>query len=621
MRPLKQGIRSVLKCCFLVLLVSHFSISAFAQTKSIPPLERTVSFSVRNAETREVLNQVPQQADIIFSYSSEAFKPVNNIDLMVDNKPVRCVLNSLFQGSVNYKTKGKYIILTANRDFAVAPAVVGKKRTIEGYITEPISGKKICGVTIYDRNSMASTTTNEYGYFKLTLPDGATNPDVKVSKAGYLGTALNQTKDAFSFIAVNLSLDSLKQSLGLQNLGDEIDSIRIFPKWLVSKKLSLNTKNVKDTLSRRAQVSFLPYVGTNQLLSGNVENDYSFNVVAGYVQGLRKAVVAGVLNIVRDSVRYFQLAGVANIVGKNARGVQIAGAFNKTQSMNGVQVAGVLNVASEKSQYVQLSGVGNISGKSHEGIQYAGVFNYANSLKGVQVASVANAATEVRGVQLSEVLNYAKVVNGAQIANVANYADSVSGFQLCMVFNKARFIKGLQLGLVNIADTCSGVPIGLFSYVRKGYHNIELSCDDIFYGNAAFRSGVQALHSIMFVGMRPSSGSDPLWTYGFGLGSTMRIRRNLYFDADITSQQLLKGDVLLKNSYLYKGYFGLEQKLSAKCSIAAGGTFNFMVFDSTEPNSVKYLSTLVPHTIMDKPNGKGYTHQTWLGWKVAFRFF
>ena len=691
--------KCALRYAFALALISTTCTAvAFAQTSNVPALERSVSLSVRGIEIREVLSCIAAQTDVVFSYSSLAFDPTKKTSIAVDGKPVRYVLNAMFQGAVTYKAKGKYIILAENPNFGVLPSSVSKSRTIEGYISEPISGKKLYGVTVYDRNSMASSTTNEYGYFTLTIPEGESTPDIKMSKEGYLDVAINQTKEAFNFLMLNLSPDSLKQAFGMEKASFKPDTIQLFPEWIIPQRLKINTTNLNETLYRPVQASFVPYIGTNLWLTGSVKNDYSFNVLAGYVKGVRKLEMGGVLNIVRDSARYVQLAGVGNYVGNSAIGVQAAGVFNKTKKMNGVQLAGVLNVVLDSSRYVQASGVGNITGAAHNGIQAAGVFNRASSIEGGQLAGVANSAQTVHGMQAAGVFNSASSVNGAQLAGVANialdsssglqaggvanitgathvgiqaagvfnsasviegiqlsgvansaqtvhgvqaagvfnrakslygaqlaeimnYADSVEGIQLSWLLNKATYVKGFQVGIINIADTVAGIPVGLFSYVRKGYHNIELSCDDIFYGNAAFRSGVPLFHSVMFVGMRPNSDANPLWTYGFGVGSTLRVKRNFYVDMDITTQQLLKGNDYLKNSRLVKTYLGVEQKFSKRFSMAAGGTLNFMTFDSNDDNSVKYLSTLVPHTLNNKPTNSGYTHQTWLGWKVAFRFY
>src|SRR5690606_38989007 len=51
------------------------------------------------------------------------------------------------------------------------------------------------------------------------------------------------------------------------------------------KESSINMRNIRDTLYRDFQVSFVPFVGTNEMLSGNVINDYSLNVLGGYSLG------------------------------------------------------------------------------------------------------------------------------------------------------------------------------------------------------------------------------------------------------------------------------------------------------------------------------------------------
>ena len=88
--------------------------------------------------------------------------------------------------------------------------------------------------------------------------------------------------------------------------------------------MEANTSNLPDTFTRKAQISLLPYVGTNSIFSGNYANDYSFNIFAGYVYEVKKIELGGMVNIVRKNVSYIQVAGIGNIVGGETKGIQYA---------------------------------------------------------------------------------------------------------------------------------------------------------------------------------------------------------------------------------------------------------------------------------------------------------
>lgn len=44
--------------------------------------------------------------------------------------------------------------------------------TISGYITDKANGETLISATVYDSSSLKGTTTNNIGYYSLTLPAG-----------------------------------------------------------------------------------------------------------------------------------------------------------------------------------------------------------------------------------------------------------------------------------------------------------------------------------------------------------------------------------------------------------------------------------------------------------------
>ena len=83
-----------------------------------------------------------------------------------------------------------------------------------------------------------------------------------------------------------------------------------------------NVQNISDTLYRDIQISLLPFVGSNNGLSGNTINNYSINMLGGYSLGTRQIELGFFFNIDRGDVSWLQIGGVGNLVGRNVYGVQ-----------------------------------------------------------------------------------------------------------------------------------------------------------------------------------------------------------------------------------------------------------------------------------------------------------
>jgi hypothetical protein len=407
---------------------------------------------------------------------------------------------------------------------------------------------------------------------------------------------------------------------------------------------------------RDLQVSILPYLVINQQPSDEPVN-VSINILAGHVSEVRKFEVGYIFNSVKGNAGKCQLSGVGNFVGETSEGLQGAGVFNVSKNLNGAQMAGVLNVVGKEANYGQFAGVGNVVGGSIKGIQGAGVFNVANNSEGIQLAGVLNISandagpaqmagvanycrSNISGIQSSGVFNFSKslfgiqssgVVNiatdtviGLQAAGVLNYATYVKGLQISGAMNLAFDVRGTQIGLVNIADTCSGVPIGLFSFVNKGgYHKIEVSSDDIFYTNIAFRTGVKAFHNIFTASIKPDNLSKSVWSFGYGIGTSLGRSGKMLYDIDITMQHIGEPHRHVFDNQLGKIYFGIDRKIFSKVSIAMGISYNVLASNINSDNYNTTYSKLAPYTIFEKNYSvKGYdvNIKSWVGGKIALRF-
>jgi hypothetical protein len=365
--------------------------------------------------------------------------------------------------------------------------------------------------------------------------------------------------------------------------------------------------NVKSQTSssqiepRAYQVSFIPFLGTNGSQSGGCINHVSLNILAGYNGGTTGFELGGLLNIDRYDVKSSQIAGIGNFAGGEAKGVQCAGIYNITQILNGTQIGGVTNVASTAS-----------------GMQIAGISNHVITGKSVQIGGVLNSTGDRTAFQVAGIANYARISEGVQIAGIANVSKEKSGSQIAGILNVTPYFKGVQIGLINITDSCNGIPIGLLSFVKNGYHNFEISVDELFQANLAFRSGVEKLHIIFIAGIKPTNIGSPLWTVGAGIGTSQSISAKTMFDINFVSQQIIK-ESDWSNNHLYKFYLGMDRSLNSHMSLAFGITYNFLITDLTADAHPEYYDDIAPYTFSSQSYNR-FNLKSWAGFKVGLRF-
>ena len=77
-----------------------------------------------------------------------------------------------------------------------------KKFTISGYVQEESSGENLIGVTIYDSKNRQGTSTNQYGFYSLTLDKGEYEINYSFIGMKTISKKINLNKD----YRINISL-------------------------------------------------------------------------------------------------------------------------------------------------------------------------------------------------------------------------------------------------------------------------------------------------------------------------------------------------------------------------------------------------------------------------------
>ncbi len=410
-----------------------------------------------------------------------------------------------------------------------------------------------------------------------------------------------------------------------------------------SSLIFFNSVHNTDTVYQPVQVSILPMIGTSYQVPGTLITDYSFNVLGGKTHGVRKLELATLFNIDLGDVSYFQMAGVSNLVTGNSKGIQIGGIANcisgnlqgiqfagignlvKGKS-NGAQIGGIFNLNIQQSNLFQVAGIVNLNKDTSSGIQIAGILNAADHrYQGVQIAGIANVnGDKSSGSMIAGIGNKVKGdFDGLQISGLYNVvAGSINGSQVSGLVNISKKVQGNQIGVFNISDSISGVPMGFFSYANNGYHKFELSSNEIFYANASFITGVNAFHNIFTASVKPTKGGDLLWSFGYGAGSNIILSKQVSLVLDVTANQISKGEFLNKLNLLNKGYLGVEVRLSNKISISTGPELNVWVTKTNYTDYPNILAEIHPNVFYhDISNDDKIDLKMWIGWKVGFRFF
>jgi hypothetical protein len=562
--------------CAIVILVLTIA-TAGAQSK----LDKDISIHVKQTKLSAVLDTIGKRNNFYFSYSNDQFNADSLVNLSIDHQPLRIVLDSLFRDNVEYKESPGYVILRlAPNDLTIRTEnVVGRELSyvISGYVLDERTGLGIPNASIYEKRLLVSALSNEEGYFKIRIR-AAGMITLTVSKEYYKDASLN----FLSNVTVGLKTrDPDYQGSSNPDKAAKSWLGRIF----VPSKLRSQGINLRNYFaSAPFQTSLIPGLSSRGMMSSQVVNHVSLNVIGGYTAGLDGVEFAYIFNINRLDVRYLQVAGLFNVTGGNFQGVQLAGIGNNVlKKVNGLQIATTYNMVSDSVTGVQVGGIFNSTGSTERGIQLAGVLNYAG-----------------------------KNSSGFRMAGIANISgDTAKGVQVAGVLNKARVMNGFSFALVNIADSINGYPLGVLNLSKNGYHQIMVYSSDLTPVSLAFKSGNHNLYALFSAGLNPAGGLT-YYNLGWGVGHAFLLNKSYSIAAEISSNTLLAGR--WKESYSVDRLSAmLYLKLNRSISFFAGPSLNLLHNEgmAAEREQITRHKTALFNI------GK---NKAWVGWTVGFSF-
>ncbi len=572
-------------CCCLV-------FSLYGQN-----LARKVNFSYNRLALRNVLDDISADHDVYFVYNPDYIPTTQPITISVSNISLSEALDKLFDPlPIAYKPIGGQIVL---RPVEKNPPPRITNKTIPKEINQdsPLYADPRMEEIIAERKKRWAESSPTIS--------GRPAPQQVPSNTESKGVE-NLTATRFDPLVIDSAL-----------LVEEEVAAAPIPIPDSSAVGSSVVINPKKNLPRLAQISLLPFLGSNFIQSARTTNRVSVNLLWGHNGGVEGLEIGGLMNSIRNDVQGIQIAGLGNTVGDDVLGTQAAGLFNiATDTMVGIQGAGLFNILGRGSA-LQCAGLFNIARHDFAGVQTAGLFNIAGK--------------NSRAVQLGGLFNVSGGRTRLQVSPLFNIAKDVNNGQLSSIINVARQVKGVQIGLINVADTVSGVTIGLLNLVRKGYNRVELSTSESFSGNLAFKIGVKPFYNIFYLGARISEAQNPgnnaeesikelTWGLGYGIGTAFSLGKRTLSNLELISIKVNEREGWTRPLHqLHQFRLLFDWRLGKRMSVYAGPTANLLVSSRKDPELGIGGSELIPEiTLYDKVDANKRS-QGWIGFNAGIR--
>lgn len=594
--------------------------TVFAQDN---PLNRKISLRVKNDRLDDALYKIGNAGRFSFSYNSDLLPTDSLVSFHVKKQPVRKVMGDLLGKRMVYRQVGNHLVIRPRKPIPL-PEEPPKVYSIDGYIIDGVTGEKVHSATIYENYKRTTRMSDAEGHYTIEVPGEARQIALSFNKRGYRDTVVILRPGREPSLTVGLT--PLPQptlaSREVNLVGDSDFEDLPLVDFFVPEEQQARSRNFLSALkSIPIQISFVPSIGTNRLISGAMYNHFSLNILAGYSNGVKGVEIGGLANMNREHVYGAQVGGICNVVGGNVKGVQVGGIFNHVNgSLHAVQVGGIHNTVRDTVYGIQVGGIGNVAAKRMRGFQIAGVYNVAaNDLDGLQIAGVANTARgNVNMLQIAGVSNVAAGdVRFLQIAGISNHAKGrIRGFQVAGIANVGKQVDGFQIGLVNVADTVGGFTLGLLNLVRKGYFGIDLSTNDLNQGELSLKTGgSQKFYSILSVGGR--LGDQPHWSVGAGFGTQWRIMPRIPLTFDATIHQVNADRSFREVNFVIPARLSLGLAISDHFELYGGASLNLGI-QGQEFRGAGFPQALADDLIWESIHPYTRTY-LWAGYQAGIR--
>lgn len=192
---------------------------------------------------------------------------------------------------------------------------------------------------------------------------------------------------------------------------------------------------------------------------------------------------------------------------------------------------------------LQVGGIAGFTGTLY-GLQVGGIFAQGKTINGLQIGGIFATADQVNGSQIGGIFTRAEDVKGVQIAGITAVSrGDVRGAQISPVNVAQGTVYGSQIGVVNIAHDMYGLPIGLFSWIKNGIHDIAFWFTGEEEGWVGFLNGSRNFYTSFAAGVQTEPGIAELegLTVSASVGYRVSLGSLFFIDAELGLKRLGTG--------------------------------------------------------------------------------
>jgi hypothetical protein len=140
-------------------------------------LAKKITIKAYNQSLGDVITQIGKKGEILFSYNPQSIPVGKKITVVARHAPLSEIFEKVFTANgIEYIVSEKQVVLKPGKtETPVIPDTRAKTLrsfAISGYIRDKATGEALIGACVYDVASMQGTTTNAYGFYSLSLPQG-----------------------------------------------------------------------------------------------------------------------------------------------------------------------------------------------------------------------------------------------------------------------------------------------------------------------------------------------------------------------------------------------------------------------------------------------------------------
>jgi hypothetical protein len=214
----------------LYFLMLGFAVSA-------QQVNQRISVSIPATSLEAALKLVEQESRIPISYELTRIKGIQVKARVYKGVALGAILKELLEGTgLEFKEKGGNILIVPRPRAA---------KTLSGFVEDAVSGEKLIGVSLTAPQRQAGTTTNNYGFYSITIPGDSLY--IQLSYTGYqrLDTVVwlnDNTHINFSLQPAGRRLEqitvsaartpSIQQSSQMSSISLPVTQVRSMPRLL-----------------------------------------------------------------------------------------------------------------------------------------------------------------------------------------------------------------------------------------------------------------------------------------------------------------------------------------------------------------------------------------------------